>query len=1041
MMQWVVSSSLRLRTLIAALAALLLVAGGWQLRGVPLDAVPEFSPLSLQVKTEALGLSAAEVESLITVPMEADLLNGVPWLKSIESESMTGLSSIEMFFMPGTDLLRARQMIQERLVQAHALPNVSKPPRLLQPVASAGRILNIGLSSKTVSMIDMSVQAQWTIVPRLIGVPGVANVTVWGQRERQLQVLVDPKRLREAKVTLEQIVKTAGEAVWASPLTYLNSSTPGSGGFIDTPNQRLNIRHISPILTASEFAKVPVHGTTTALGSVANVVESHQPLIGDAVVKGGPGLMLVVEKFPDFNTAEVTRGVEAALEALRPGMSGIDVDTTIFRPSGFIERATLNLSSGLMIAGALAVVGFCALLGSWRAAFIGLVSMTASLIAAALVLHVRGVNFNMIVLAGMVLAIGVIIDDAIVDISNIRHRLLEPRRPPSGGTPDQSILSAVLEVRGPALYATLILAVAVLPILFMKGLSAAFFQPMISAYLLALFISMLMAMTVTPALAMLLTSAERPMGRPDGSVIAGGLRRAFEGVGPLATRSLTPASVLVIAGVVAVFLAWTQRDRSLIPSFKETDVLVEWQAAPGTSLQAMTRATEALVQDLRKLPGVRNAAAQIGRAALSYDVADVNTGEVWVSIDPAAPYETTLAAIQNAANAQKGYSGDVETYLTKKMRERLTGEDESITVRVYGHDMSILRAKAEEVRALLSKIDGVKKPRVEQQAERPAIDVSVDLDRARGHGLKPGDVRRSASALISGITVGALFHDQKVVEVVVWGVPEIRSNPDNVKDLWIESEAGELVRLSDVASVTTAPAVNIIRRQGVSRRIDIEADVSGRPVGDVMREVASRIKDIAFPFEYHARVLGEHTERRADINALYGYFGASLILVFLLLQAAFGSWRLAVLTLVSIPASLLGGFLVLFLLKDLSMLGGVLGLFAVFGIAIRNAITLIRRFQILKHHDGEDVSRIVSRGLGERFQPIVTTAIATALVVLPFAVLGNIAGLEIANPSALVILGGLITSTLSSLFVIPALYARFGVNATVDSLAMAREPA
>ena len=1040
MMRWIVSSSLRLRTMIAAVAALLLIAGGWHLRNVPLDAVPEFSPLSLQVKTEALGLSAGEVEALITVPMEADLLNGVPWVKSIESESMTGVSSIELFFVPGTDLIQARQMIQERLVQAHALPNVSKPPRLLQPIASAARIMNIGLSSKTVSMIDMSVQAQWTIVPRLVGVPGVANVTVWGQRERQLQVLVDPKRLHGAKVTVEQIVKTAGEAVWASPLTYLSSSTPGSGGFIDTPNQRLNIRHVSPIVTAKEFAKIPIHGTTTALGDVVNVVESHQPLIGDAIIKGGPGLLLVVEKFPDFNTAEVTRGVEAVLEDMRPGMSGIEIDTGIYRPSGFLNQATSNLSKRLLIAGILAIVAFCAFLGSWRAAFIGLVAMAASLMAAALVMHARGVNFNMMVLAGLVLAIGVIIDDAIIDIANVRRRLGEPRWRRPGQPSGHAIMRAIIESRGPALYATLILVTAVLPILFMKGLSASFFQPMIVSYLTAIIVSMLVAMIVTPALTLLLSPNEEPMGTGDPAIM-GGLQRSIGDAARTAPRSMAPAAALVIAGIVAVFLGWTQRDRTLIPVFRETDILVEWQAPPGTSLPAMTKATETLIQDLVKIPGVRNAAAQIGRAALSYEVADVNAGEVWVSIDPAAPYEATLAAIQKTANGRPGFTGEVETYLSKKMRERLTGEDETITVRVYGHDISILRSKAEEVRALLAKIEGVRKPSIEQLAERPAIDVSVDLDKAREHGLKPGDVRRSASALISGITVGALFHDQKVVDVVVWGIPEIRSSLEDVKNLPIEAESGTLVRLADVASVTTVLSPSIIRRQGVSRRIDIEAEVSGRPLSDVTREVSRRIADVAFPFEYHARVLGEHVERKTALNSLYTYVAASWILIFLLLQAAFGSWRLAGLTLLGLPVSLLGGLLALFLLRDLSMLGALLGLFAVLGIAVRNAIMLIRRFQQLKHQDGEEASRIVSRGVAEQFQPILTTAMITALVVLPFAVFGNIAGLEIANPAALVILAGLVTSTLSSLVVIPALYTRFGINATVDSLAMARESA
>src|SRR5689334_16519256 len=288
-MQNVILACLRLRTIVVAIAVVLLAGGLWQMRQMPLDVVPEFSPLTLQVRTEALGLSAAEVESLITVPLEADLLIGTPWLKSIDSESITGVSTIDLLFEPGTDLMRARQMVNERMTQARALPNVSSPPTLLLPVATANNVMNIGLSSRSVSLIDMSVQAQWTIVPRLTGVPGVANVSIWGQRNRQVQVLVDPARLHSSGITLDQVVKTAGEAVWSSPLTYLNSSTPGAGGFIDTPNQRLNVRHVFPISAAADFANLPVSGTSLALHDVANVVEAHQPLIGDAILRDGPG--------------------------------------------------------------------------------------------------------------------------------------------------------------------------------------------------------------------------------------------------------------------------------------------------------------------------------------------------------------------------------------------------------------------------------------------------------------------------------------------------------------------------------------------------------------------------------------------------------------------------------------------------------------------------------------------------------------------------------------------------------------------------------
>ena len=356
MLASIISSSLRLRNLVVVVATGLLIFGGAAgLRDARLDVFAEFSPPSLTVKTESLGLSSAEVESLITVPLEADLLNGVPWLQVIQSESMAGLSTIEMIFAPGTDLMKARQMVQERLTQARALPNVSLPPVMLQPVSSASRVMNIGLSSKSVSLIDMSIQARWNIAPRLAGVPGVANVSIWGQRDRQVQVQVDAQNLGNKGIKLEQVIKATGEALWSSPLTYLNSSTPGAGGFIDTPNQRLNIRHQLPIATARTFSKLAMTGTTMRVGQVAHVLDGHQQLIGDAIIGGGPGLMVAIEKFPGFNTLDVTRGVERALEELKPGLPGIEIDTTIYHPASFIERAAGNLVKAVVISTVLAL--------------------------------------------------------------------------------------------------------------------------------------------------------------------------------------------------------------------------------------------------------------------------------------------------------------------------------------------------------------------------------------------------------------------------------------------------------------------------------------------------------------------------------------------------------------------------------------------------------------------------------------------------------------------------------------------------------------
>jgi Cu/Ag efflux pump CusA len=1032
MLHRIISSSLHLRTLVVAIACVLLGAGVWKVRDLPLDVIPEFSPLSLRVSTEALGLSTSEVESLITVPMEADLLNGVPWLRSIESDSITGLSSIEMFFAPGTDILKARQMVQERLVQAHALPNVSSPPVLLQPVSSASRIMNIGLSSKSVSLIEMSVQARWNIVPRLVGVPGVANVAVWGLRNRQLQVQVDPLTLHNKGVTLEQIVKTAGESVWASPLTFLNSSTPGAGGFIDTPNQRLGVRHISPTVSAASFAKVPVYGTSLALGDVAKVVEDSQPLIGDAILKDGPGLLLVIEKFPGANTGSVTRAVELALAELAPGMKGIEVDSKIYRPAGFIERATRNLAIGLVAAYVLLIVGALAILGNWRAALTAALAIPLSVFAAGYVLQARGVNINMMVVAGLLLAMSVLIDDAIQDSATIMHRL-NSARSEALGTKLGLILRASLEVRGPLLFATVIVLLAAVPILFIRGQSAAFFEPLIGSYILALLASTLVALTVTPALSALLLFSTSPQKVQAPTAVLRVLQRSYDKLAALSMRASTAIYLaLSLLALGAGYLIWSNMERSMVPSFKETDLVIEWTGASGTSLPAMNRATATVMRDLRAIKGVRNTAAHIGRAVLSDDAADVNSAEIWVSIDPEANYDDTLDAIRREIDGYPGMRAELTTFLSKKMREALTGGEEHLTVRVYGHDLNIIRAKAEEIQGVLSKIEGIEKAQTEIPEDKTTIEVKVDLDKARVYGLKPGDVRRAASTMVAGITVGGLFEEQKVFDVVVWGAPEIRANVASIRDLLIDVETpkGTQVRLADVADVRTVSSPGVIRRQGVSRRIDVTANVKeDADLGVVSREAARRIKDVTFPFEYHAQVLGEHFSQRAAVRSLRGYLIAAAIVAFLVLQAAVGSWRLAILSLVSVPLTIFGCLIASAMAGMEFSLGSLLGITAALALMLRSGILQVQHFQRLESAGSGFSEAQIAQGMRERFLPIVASSLIVTLFFLPFVVLGDIAGLEIAHPMAVSILGGVVASTLIALCVVPAIYLRHGAGA------------
>jgi CzcA family heavy metal efflux pump len=1012
-----------------------MVVGIIQLRTMPIDVLPEFTPPYVEVQTEALGLSAQEVEQLITVPMEQDLLNGVPWLKTIASKSVPGLSSVLMTFDTGTDLVKARQMVTERMAQAFALPHVSKPPTMLQPTSSTGRVMMIGLSSQNVSMIDMGVQARWTIVPRLMGVPGVANVSIWGQRDRQLQVQVDPKRLQEQHVSLLQVLESTGNALWVSSLSFVEASTPGTGGFIDTAQQRLGIRHISPIITADGLSQVPVEDTDgkLRLGDVATVVEDHQPLIGDALTGDQPGLLLVVEKFPGANAREVTAGVEEALAAMQPGLPGITVDTSVYRPATFIDMAFGNVTLALIIGFVLLLLLFGALLFHWRAAAISIATLPLVYVAAAYVLYLRGATMNVMVLAGFVIALGVVIDDAIVDVEHVLRRLATARRNGSEKSAAAIVYEAVLQTRGAMIYATLIMLFVIAPVFFVGGLAEAFFQPLVQAYVLALLAAMLVALTVTPALCLLVlpsTQAERPAA----PVVAWLQRRYERALTRIAGRPrwlIAGVAVLFVAGLVGVpFLS-----ASLLPSFKERSLLVHLSAAPGTSQPEMSRIADRVSRDLRVVPGVSQVGAHVGRAIQGDQVVNVSSAELWVSIDPAASYDTATTGIRQVLGAYPGIHHTMQTYLNELGAQLAPPSSNSLVVRVFGDTTDGLRSSAETIQKVLAGIGGITATRISMPVQQPTLQIEVDLAKAQQYGIKPGDVRRAAATLLSGLSVGNLFEEQKVFDVVVWGAPSTRGSLSSVRDLLIDTPDGGQVRLGDVADVRITPAVSIIRHDSVRRYVDVTADVNGRSLSAVAADISAQIGQTALPLEYHAEVLGDYVGQQAAQQRLIMLAIAALIAIFFLLQAAYGSWRLALLSFLTLPATLAGGVLAASI-GGTVVFGTLAGLLAVLGIAVRGQIMQIRSYHQLLREGETFGAGLVVRGALERLGPALLTAIATALVFVPALVMGDAPGLEAIIPMAIVVLGGLVTTMLVNLFVVPPLYLALRVS-TVDELDLA----
>ena len=1028
-MRRIVATSLKLRWIVLFLAAGVLAMGFVRIPETKVDVFPEFAPPQVEIQTIALGNSSNEVEELITVPIE-NQLNGIEGLTDLRSKSVAQLSSIRLIFSPGTDELRARQLVTERLAQITAtLPTWASPPFLMPALSATSRIMKIGLTSESVNLIDLSTIAYWKVRARLLRVPGVAQVAIWGERLPQRHVQVDPQKLAANNVTLQETMDAAADALEAGLLRYSDGAVVGTGGFVESAEQRLNIRHVQPITGPEQLGQVPVverNGKTLRLADLGNVLIDHGPLIGDAVVNDGEGLLLVVQKFRGANTLEVSRGVEAAMAELAPGLPGIAYDTTIFRPATFIEQSIDNLTVALLVGVGLVVLIIVAFLFEWRTAFISLIAIPLSLVAAMLVLDGAGVTLNVMVLAGLVVAIGVVVDDAIIDVENIVRRLREARAGGSTASTFSIVLNASVEVRSAITYATLINVVAVVPVLFVEGLSGSFFRPLVLSYGLAVLASMLVALTVTPALCLLLLSRGTLSARE--SPLMRVLKKGYHALLLPLIRRPWPAIALTLALVVAGVSALPFLGSQLLPNFKERDFLMHWLTPPGTSVTEETRISVSACKDLQEIPGVRNCGAHIGQAYLADEVYGVDFGENWISVSTDVDYDQTLDKVHETVEMYPGLYRDVQTYLRERIKEVLTGSSEAIVVRIYGPDLATLRTLAKDIEERIGGVEGISEAHASFQTDLPHIEVEPNLAAARKYGLKPGDIRRQASTLIASEEVSDMFVGGRAYDVHVTAIPEARDSVTDVENLPLDTPSGDRVRLKDVATVRLAPTPNAIERDNQSRRIDVGANVGDdRELSAVIADIEKRMEGFEYPLGYHAEVLGEGAELDAAENRLLIFGVAAGLVILLLLHAAYGSFRLALLTFVLLPMALVGGALAVWISGGVLSLGSLVGFLAVFGIAARNGILMVSHFQRLEAEEGVAFGpELVLQGAMERLAPILMTALATGLALVPLVVAGSIPGHEIEHPMAIVILGGLLTATLLNLFVLPSLYLRFG---------------
>jgi CzcA family heavy metal efflux pump len=1029
-MRWIVARSLRFRWLAVFGAAALMVFGLIQAREAPLDVFPEFAPPIVEIQTIALGNSSKEVEELITIPIE-DSLNGIAGLDKVRSYSVEQLSSIKLYFKRDADLYRSRQLVQERLAGITSqLPGWASPPFMMPPLSSTARVLKIGITSDELSMMELSALSYWKIKQRLMRVEGVAQVMIYGERLQQRHVQLDPRKMAANGVSLASVMETTANSLDAGVLQFAEAFTVGQGGFLEANGQRLNVRHVQPVQTPEDLAKLPIekeNGEIITLSDLGKVKEDYIPLWGDAAINQRPGIMLIVQKLPRANTLEVTKGVEQAIEEMKPGMPGVQFDTDLFRPATFVDMAIDNLMHALLLGILLVILILAAFLFEWRTAFISLLAIPLSLVGALMILELFDTVINVMILAGLVVSIGVVVDDAIIDVENIVRRLRQAREEGREVSRFRVILDASVEVRSAIIYATLIDVVAIVPVFFLGGLSGSFFQPLVLAYGLAVLVSMLVATTVTPALCFLLLSKgfrekESPLMRV--------LKRSYGWALERVMRRPSPA--ILTAGLVmgAGLLIFPTLGQSLLPNFKENDLITYWATKPGTSLPETMRIANRGCRDyLKEVPTIDSCASHTGQALLGDEIHGVNFDEQWIHFKDGLPnshYDKSVEQIRGVIDSYPGLYRTVQTYLRERVKEVLSGANESIVVRTFGPDINVLEKKAEEIVAAMSKVDGVIDAQVEQIEQIPQIQIQVKPEAARRHGITAGQVRRDSSALIGSEEVADLFYGGQAYDVHVWTIPSFRDSVTDIENLPIDTPNGGTVPLKEVASINIRPIANTIKREKQSRRLDAGADVAGRDLASTVADVKAALKKIDFPPGYHAEVLGEAPELNAAQNHLALYGALAALVIFLLFQAGLGSIRQAALVFLLLPMALAGALAAAKLSTGELSLGSMVGLLTVLGIAGRNGILMLAHFQHLEREEGMTFGpQLVLQGAKDRLSPILMTASATGLALVPLVLAGPIPGNEIEHPLAVTIVGGLVTSTLLNLFVLPSLYLRF----------------
>jgi CzcA family heavy metal efflux pump len=1037
MLNAIIRFSLRNRLLVIAVSIFLVIYGSWQAYRLPIDVFPDLNRPRVTIMTEAPGMAPEEVETLITFPLET-ALNGATGVEDVRSTSGIGLSVVYVEFGWGTDIFNDRQIVNERLaLVASQMPDGVKPQ--LAPISSImGQIQIVGMYSEggKTSPMELRTLADWVVRQRLLTIPGVSQIIVMGGERKQFQVLVDPNELVRYGVTLHQ-VETA----------LLESNQNTAGGYLDQqgPNEYL-VRSLGRIKSIEEISGIVItyrDGQSVRLSQVARIIEGPQVKRGDSSAfartaegefDGGPAVVLTINKQPSADTREVTDNVLKALEELKVSLPpDVRILPALYQQKTFIDLAIANVIEALRDGGILVVIILILFLMNLRTTFITLTAIPLSLVMTALIFKWFGFSINTMTLGGLAVAVGELVDDAIVDVENIFRRLRENRQSPNPKDPLQVVYEASTEVRNSIVFSTMIVVLVFIPLFALSGMEGQLFRPLGVAYIVSILASLFVSLTVTPVLSYWLLGHARLMEHGEDGFVLRGLKGLASLVIRFSLRFPKPVLLVTVAAVVVAFIALTRLDRDFLPPFNEGAMQVNVLLPPGTSLAKSNEVAAKVEERLRGVNDVEAFVRKTGRAELDEHAEGVGVTEFIATIkeDTERSREEVIDEISEALADIPGIVTAVEQPLAHLISHMLSGVKAQVAIKLYGDDLDVLRREAEQMKFVIAQVPGVRDLQIEQQVIIPQLRIEADGHKLEQFGLRRLAVNEFVETAMQGKVVSSVLDGQRTFDLLVRLDDRYREDIEALKRLAIDTPGGGAVKLEDVANIYMSGGPNTVNREQVRRRIVVQCNVSGRGLVDVVEEIKDRLDPIekALPTGYFTEYSGQFESEQSASRTISVLFVASLIGIFLVLFTMFRSVNLSLQVMAALPMAFIGAVAALVVTNQTLTVAAMVGFIALVGVASRNGILLLNHYLHLVKYEGEGWTKeMILRGGLERLAPVLMTALTAGIALIPLTLAAGEPGKEILYPVATVIVGGLISSTLLDFFVHPALFWTLGLK-------------